>query len=82
MFMSNSRINTRVSNRGDITTTTVNNPSGLEVNIESGRFGKEGTTATIGFEDAPNRRIKLDGYTTRALFESLAKHYGEFIYNE
>lgn len=82
MFMSNSRIRTRTNNRGDINTNTVNNPTGLVVDIESGRYGKEGTTATIGFEDAPNRFLKLDGYQTRTLFESLAKHYGEFIYND
>ena len=82
MYNTNSRINTRVSGRGDITTRTVNNPSGLTITIESGRFGKEGTEATIGFDNAPNRFLKLDGFQARALYESLAKHYDSFIYND
>ena len=82
MYNQNSRINTRVTNRGDINTTTINNPSGLIVDIESGRFGKEGTIATIGFDNAPNRWLKLDGFQARALYESLAKHYSEFVYND
>lgn len=75
MFSSNSRIRTRVDDRGDVTTETVNQPTGLIVEIDSGRFGKEGTDVTIGFEGAANRNLKLDGRQARALFRSLAKHY-------
>lgn len=77
---SNSRISTRVNRRGDITTRTINNPTGLEVEVSSGRFGKEGTAVSIGFDSAPNRRLKLTGREARSLFQALEKHYAEFIY--
>ncbi len=77
----NSRINTRVNGRGDIKTNTINQPTGLVIDIDSGRFGKEGTNFTIGFEGRENRFMKLNGRQARTLFRSLAKHYGEFVYN-
>ena len=82
MYSSNSRIYSRTFINGDIKTETQNNPTGLVVDIESGRFGKEGTTAKIGFDSAPNRFLKLDGRQARALYESLSKHYSQFIYND
>lgn len=78
--MINSRIKTRVNDRGDITTETVNHPEGLVVSIESGRWGKEGTEATLGFEGAENRFLKLDGRQLRSLYMALQKHYDEFAY--
>ncbi len=81
MFTSNSRINTRVNGRGDIRTDTVNQPSGLVVDIDSKRFGKEGTNVTLGFEGAENRFLKLDGFQARTLYESLQKHFDQFVYN-
>ncbi len=78
----NSRIYSRTFINGNVRTETKNNPSGLMVDIESTRFGKEGTVATIGFESAPNRFLKLNGYEARALFESLSRHYDQLIYND
>lgn len=80
--MTNSRIYNRTYINGDIRTETQNNPSGLFVDIESGRFGKEGTTMTIGFEDAPNRWTRLDGRQARTLFKALQRHFNGFIYND
>ena len=77
MFMSNSRINTKVNDRGDVSTETVNNPRGLVIEIDSKRWGREGTEMTVGFEDAANRFLKLDGREARTLFNALYKHYNE-----
>jgi len=78
----NSRIYSRTFINGNIRTETQNNPSGLKVDIQSGRFGKEGTIATIGFDSAPNRYLKLNGHEARALYQSLEKHYSKFVYND
>lgn len=75
--MSNSRISTRVDDRGDVTTRTVNQPSGLIVEIESSRFGREGTEVTLGFEGSENRNLKLDGRQARAIYLALEKHYSQ-----
>ena len=78
----NSRIYSRTFSNGDVRTETQNNPSGLVVDIDSGRFGKEGTQATIGFEGAENRFLKLNGRQARALYRALSAHYSQFVYND
>lgn len=82
MFNSNSRIYSRTFSNGDVKTETRNNPSGLHIDIDSGRFGKEGTSATIGFEGAENRFMKLNGRQLRSLYQALDRHYSQFIYND
>lgn len=82
LWNTTSRIKTRVNSRGDVKTETVNNPSDLVVDIESGRFGKEGTGVTLGFRGAENRFLKLDGRQARTLFRSLEKHFARFEYND
>lgn len=79
---SNSRTRTRVSRRGDVDTTIVNQPEDFHIQISSGRYGKEGTEVTLGFDGAENRFLKIDGRKARALFNALGKHYGKFIYND
>lgn len=76
----NSRIYSRTFANGDIKTETINNPSGLHIDIESSRFGKEGTSVTLGFDGAENRFLKLSGREARTLFDALRKHYDQFIY--
>lgn len=79
---SNSRIYSRTFINGNVKTETKNNPQGLHIDIDSGRFGKEGTTATIGFDSAPNRFLRLDGREARSLYQALSAHYDKFIYND
>jgi hypothetical protein len=76
----NSRIYSRTFTNGDIKTETKDSPMALHVDIESTRFGKEGTTATIGFDNAPNRFLRLNGRELRSLYQALDKHYAQFVY--
>ena len=78
----NSRIYSRTFVNGDVRTETKNSPMGLFIDIDSGRYGKEGTVGTIGFENAPNRFLRLDGRELRSLYQALNSHFGQFIYND
>jgi hypothetical protein len=70
------KINSRVDyTNGNIQTETRDLANGLHVEIESRARGRKGTQATIGFESAPNRYMRLDGRDLRQLYTTLQRHF-------
>ncbi len=75
---SRNKINSRVDRQnGNVQTETRDLAGGLHVDIESLAGGRKGTSATIGFESAPNRYMRLDGRDLRSLYTALTRHYSQ-----
>lgn len=72
----NSRIYSRVltTQNHTVRTETIND-RGFNVQAISPRFGKDGTTVTIKFDNAPNFTLNLDGRDARTLYRTLHRHY-------
>lgn len=76
-----SKISTKSNDRGDVVTETLGDDRNLDLFIETGRGGREGTEVVVGHPESTNRRLRLNGRQARSLFTALSKHFDEVDYN-